>query len=194
MLSEGYSDIKFIGVNGYQYIENDYHCMICDNPDACSNCNEVRILPWVQDVPQIHIDSYDEQACLNNGLYWQLSDQIIHTDINQSDCLANEFTWNEDYMITYDDLNELECLEAGYTWLHDLCIDLNADVCIEDIYGCMQPVDVWGNWDIILRDLIVVNKQGIEVARLNLTYNNPDPNSTCGENYQTIKELIIGAR
>ena len=57
-----------------------------------------------------------------------------------------------------------------------------------------QPADVWENWDITLRDLVIVNKQGYEVARLNLTYNNPDPNSTCGENYQTIKDLIIGAR
>ena len=39
-----------------------------------------------------------------------------------------------------------------------------------------------------------INKEGFEVSGLNLTGNNPDPNSTCGENYQTIKDLIIGAR
>ena len=44
----------------------------------------------------------------------------------------------------------------------------------------LQDVDIWGNWDITLRDLVIVNKQGYEVSRLNLTGNNPDPNSTCG--------------
>ena len=45
-----------------------------------------------------------------------------------------------------------------------------------------------------VRDLVIVNRYGYEVARLNLTYANPDPESTCGENYQTIKDLIIDAR
>ena len=40
-----------IGVNGYAYISNDYHCMVCDTPDECSSCDEIRVLPWVQDVP-----------------------------------------------------------------------------------------------------------------------------------------------
>ena len=43
-------------------------------------------------------------------------------------------------------------------------------------------------------DLVIVNKEGYEFARINLTNTNPDPNSTCGENYQTIKDLIISAR
>ena len=46
LVDEGYEDIKFVGVNGYAYINNDYHCMICDTPDECSNCSEERILPW----------------------------------------------------------------------------------------------------------------------------------------------------
>ena len=40
-----------MGVNGYAYISNDYHCMICDTPNECSNCENIRILPWVQDIP-----------------------------------------------------------------------------------------------------------------------------------------------
>ena len=168
--------------------------MICDDPDSCGSCDEIRVLPWVQDIPHLYIENYDEEACSLNGYSWQFSEQIIHSDMDQSTCLSNGYTWHEDYMMTYNDLTEVECLNAGYTWFHDLCVDIDAEVCIEEIYGCMQPVDVWGNWDIVLRDLVVVNKQGIEVARLNLTYNNPDPNSTCGENYQTIKDLIIGAR
>ena len=80
----------------------------------------------------------------------------------------------------------LTCEDNGFTWFHSDCI--------EYVYGCVVEADVWGNWDVNLRDLVIVNKEGYEVARLNLTYNNPDPNSTCGENYQTIKDLIIGAR
>ena len=62
------------------------------------------------------------------------------------------------------------------------------------MYGCVEEVDVWENWDITLRDLVIVNREGYEVSRINLTYANPDPNSTCGENYETIKQLIIDAR
>ena len=113
---------------------------------------------------------------------------------NEEDCEANDFTWQGGFQIIHDDLTQEECEANGYTWFHDQCIDLDAEICIEDVYGCMQQIDVWENWDITLRDLVIVNRYGYEVARLNLTYTNPDPESTCGENYQTIKELIIDAR
>ena len=164
LVEEGYDDIKFVGVNGYAYINNDYNCMICDSPDECSNCTEERILPWVQDVPAIIIEEYE----------------------NQIDCEQNELSWGVGEQISWSLLGESECIENGYSWFHGECIEF--------IYGCLQDVDIWGNWDITLRDLVIVNKQGYEVSRLNLTGNNPDPNSTCGENYQTIKDLIIGAR
>ena len=47
---EGYTEVNIIGINGFQYLDNDYHCMICDTPDECSSCDEERILPWVQDL------------------------------------------------------------------------------------------------------------------------------------------------
>ena len=138
--------------------------MVCDTPDECSNCDEVRVLPWVQDVPNnINPDYSSQSECEDNGFNWDIGETIIHEDMDQVTCEAN-----------------------GYMWFHEDCI--------EYIYGCVQQVDVWGNWDITLRDLVIVNKDGFEVARLNLTYTNPDPNSTCGENYQTIKDIIIGAR
>ena len=153
-----------MGVNGYQYITNDYHCMVCDNPDDCSNCDEIRVLPWVQDVPSIFNENYSSQSdCEESGFEWDIGEQIIHEDMDQTTCEEN-----------------------GYTWFHTDCI--------EYIYGCVEEVDVWGNWDITLRDLVIVNREGYEVTRLNLTYTNPDPNSTCGENYETIKQLIIDAR
>ncbi len=195
LLSEGYNDIKFIGVNGYSYIDNDYHCMICDNPDNCSNCDDIRILPWVQDLPFVFTsENITQEECETNGNTWDVGEEILHEDLNQEECETNGFSWEDGFQIIYDDLTQQECIDNGYTWFHNDCIDFNAELCVEQFYGCLEPADVWGNWNIILRDLVIVNKQGYEVARLNLTYANPDPNSTCGENYQTIKDLIIGAR
>tara|TARA_B110001454_G_C12565275_1_gene369496 strand:+ start:154 stop:660 length:507 start_codon:yes stop_codon:yes gene_type:complete len=168
--------------------------MICDNPLNCGNCEDIRVVPWVQDYPFIFNEDYSQEDCENSDFEWTVGEQIIHEDMDQNTCIDNGFNWVENYSIIYDDLNQIECEENGYTWFHDQCIDLDAEICIEDIYGCMQSADVWGNWDITLRDLVIVNRYGYEVARLNLTYTNPDPNSTCGENYQTIKQLIIDAR
>ena len=56
--------------------------------------------------------------------------------------------------------------------------------------------DVWDLWDISLRDFIILDRYGVEFARVNLTYNNPDPNDLgeCSDNYQKIKDLILAAR
>ena len=110
LVSEGINDVKIIGINGFQYIEDSYSCMICN--DECTTCSEPRTLPWTQDI--------DEDGD-GNG-------------------------------------------------------------------------DVWEDWGITLRDLVIVDRDGVELARINLTYNNPDPNSTCGENYETIKNLILSFR
>jgi len=53
---------------------------------------------------------------------------------------------------------------------------------------------VWDMWDITLRDFVILDRNGRYVTRINLTSTNPDPNSTCGENYDTIKELLISIR
>ena len=56
--------------------------------------------------------------------------------------------------------------------------------------------DVWDLWDASLRDFIILDRYGNEFARVNLTYNNPDPTELgeCTENYQKIKDLILAAR
>ena len=110
LILEGINDVEIIGINGFQYINDSYSCMICD--DECSTCGEPRILPWTQDI--------DEN---------------------------------------------------------------------EDGQG-----DVWREWGVTLRDFVIVGRDGQELARINLTYNNPDPDSTCGENYETIKNLILSFR
>ena len=110
LISEGIDDVKIMGINGFQYIDDSYSCMICD--EGCTTCSEPRILPWTQDIDE----------------------------------------------------------------------DENGDG------------DVWEEWEVTLRDLVIVGRDGVELARINLTYNNPDPNSTCGENYETIKNLILSFR
>ena len=56
--------------------------------------------------------------------------------------------------------------------------------------------DVWDSWNILLRDLIILYRDGLEFARINMTYNNPDPTELgeCSGNYQKIKDLILAAR
>ena len=110
--SEEIYDVSIMGINGYQYINDSYACMICDPDATCNNCDDVRILPWTQDLDQ-----------------------------------------NGDY-----------------------------------------EGDVWQDWNATIRDLVIVGRNGEELARINLTYNNPDPDSTCGENYETIKNLILSFR
>ena len=127
-MSEGITDVKMMGVNGYQYIGDSMSCMICDNECSSSTCdNGPRILPWTQD--------YD------------------------------------------DGIN---------------CINENSSLCLpEDEDG-----DVWDLWDASLRDFIILDRYGVEFARINLTYNNPDPTELgeCSGNYQKIKDLILAAR
>ena len=138
LISEGYTEINIVGVNGFQYLSNDYHCMICDTPDECSNCNEARILPWVQD-----LDDDD-----NNEIW----------DDYGADGVPNT-----------DDLGE-------------------GDGIPDESYG-----DVWENWDINLRDLVILDRQGNYRSRINLTGFNPDPTALgeCTDNYETIKQLIL---
>ena len=117
-----------MGVNGFQYINDSIHCMICDDECTSSTCAAgPRILPWSQDQD--------------------------------------------------DGIN---------------CQDENEGLC----EGGDEISDVWDSWDILLRDFIILDRNGIEFARVNLTYNNPDPTELgeCSDNYQKIKDLILAAR
>ena len=72
------------------------------------------------------------------------------------------------------------------------CLGPNEGLCyVHDENG-----DVWDLWDATLRDFIILDKHGVEFARINLTYNNPDPTELgeCTGNYQKIKDLILAAR
>jgi len=124
----GITDVKIIGVNGYQYINDSISCMICTDECTSSTCDSgPRILPWVQD--------YDDgENCQEE---------------NQGLCEAN------------DDIS-----------------------------------DVWDSWNALLRDFVILDRNGVEFARVNLTYNNPDPTELgeCSGNYQKILNLILAAR
>ena len=136
--NEGYTEINIIGINGFQYFDNDFHCMICDTLDECSNCDQERILPWVQD-----LDDDD-----NNEIWDDYgADGIPNTnDIGEGDGLPDA------------------------------------------TYG-----DAWETWDVSLRDLVVLDRNGNYITRINLTGFNPDPTALgeCTDNYETIKELIL---
>jgi len=136
--AEGYTEVSMMGINGFQYLDNDYHCMICDTPDECSSCNEERKLPWVQD-----LDDDD-----------------------------NDEIW-DDYGV--DGIPDTGDLGEG-------------DGLPDESYG-----DVWESWEISLRDLVFLDREGNYITRLNLTAFNPDPTALgeCTGNYDTIKQLII---
>ena len=128
LVEEGITDVKMMGINGYQYINDSVDCMICAEECTSYTCDGgPRFLPWTQD--------YD------------------------------------------DGIN---------------CQGANEELCEEGD----EDGDVWDSWNILLRDLIILDRDGVEFARINLTYNNPDPTELgeCSGNYQKIKDLILAAR
>ena len=56
--------------------------------------------------------------------------------------------------------------------------------------------DVWDSWNASLRDFIILDRNGIELHRINFTGYNPDPAGAgeCSGNYETIKNLILQSR
>lgn len=111
-MSEGITEVSIMGANGYQYINDAYGCMICDDSCTSSTCDSgPRILPWTQD------------------------------------------------------------------------LDSDGD----------DTGDVWESWDVTLRDLVFLDRNGYYVTRINLTSYNPDPigMGECTDNYSTIKQLIL---
>ena len=98
-----------------------------------------------------------------------------------------------DCMICSDECTSSTC-DAGpriLPWTQDYDDGLNCQGDNQDLCeGGDDISDVWDLWDILLRDFLILDREGNLVARINPTYNNPDPNSTCGENYQTIKRVL----
>ena len=139
-----------MGINKYQYSGSSDSCMLCQDPDACSNCDETRTLPWTQDVPSDIFPEFDMEN---------------YEDLNGDGSSENEAG--------------TACQNAGHIWngYEDECFDPYAAEIM----------------DAALRDFIILNQDGKEVARVNLTGYNPDPSGTgeCSGNYEAIKSLII---
>ena len=121
IVSEGFVDIKFMGVNGYQYINDNYYCMVCDDPSSCSNCDEIRVLPWVQDVPSTFNDNYSSQSdCEEAGFEWNIGEQDTSECI---DCIIGDI--NDDSSLNILDLVSISNLILDNSY--DECGDTNSD-------------------------------------------------------------------
>tara|TARA_Y100000593_G_scaffold4279_1_gene8482 strand:+ start:2831 stop:3595 length:765 start_codon:yes stop_codon:yes gene_type:complete len=59
--------------------------------------------------------------------------------------------------------------------------------CICDI------TDIWTEWDVTIRDLYIIDGDHNVRLRLNLTGNNPEQDSGCGDTYSILRNSIIGA-
>jgi len=97
----------------------------------------------------------------------------------------------------------------GYQYIND---SMGCMICDDSCTSCDEPRvlpwaqdldsdkdgqgDVWRDWDATLRDLIILDRDGIEVARVNLTPYNPDPAGigSCTGNYEEIKQIILTLR
>ena len=54
--------------------------------------------------------------------------------------------------------------------------------------------DVWSKWGVRLRDLYILNEEGILYGMVNLTGYDPDPQVNGGNNYNDLKQLILDAK
>tara|TARA_B110000438_G_scaffold263152_1_gene274928 strand:- start:637 stop:1068 length:432 start_codon:yes stop_codon:yes gene_type:complete len=135
------------------------------------------------------------------GVLNDLHDELAAEGINDIHIMGmNGFQYIDDSvgcMLCDDSCTSTTCDSGPRTlpWTQDYddgenCTGDNDGLCIaDDTLG-----DVWDMWDVILRDLVILDRDGRYVTRINLTATNPDPSSTCGQNYDTIKELLISIR
>jgi hypothetical protein len=115
-----------MGINKYQYSGSSNTCMLCENPESCSNCDEARTLPWTQDIPSEVFPEFDMEN---------------YEDLNGDGSSENEAG--------------TACQNAGHIWngYEDECFDpYTAEIMAA-----------------ALRDFIILNQDGKEVARVNLS-------------------------
>ena len=139
-----------MGINMYQYSGSSNTCMMCNDPDLCSACDEPRTLPWTNDYPS---ETFPE---FNMENFEDIDDDGSSEDEAKAACESAGHLWN-----SYDDV-------------------------------CFEPY-VADIMDANLRDFIMMDRTGNEIARVNLTGYNPDPIGAgeCSGNYESIKNLII---
>ena len=91
-----------------------------------------------------------------------------------------------DCMICNDKCTSSTCSDGPriLPWTQDYddgfnCSNENELLCQEND----ETGDIWDLWDITLRDLVITSSNGSYITRINLTGNNPDPSSDCGNVY-----------
>ena len=126
---------------------------------------------------------------INGKQYDYNSNTCMLCDCESGTCVEDRILpWTQD---TYDSIydiydNEGECEDNYAADDDELIWHDNDDYCFDPY--------VWGLWESIIRDFYILDKSGKLVAKINLTYNNPDPTENCGNNYQIIKDLLIQSR
>ena len=126
---------------------------------------------------------------INAKQYDDNSNTCMLCDCEGGSCVEDRvLPWTQD---TYDSLyvdfdNEATCEDNQSVDGDNLIWHNNEEYCFDPY--------VWGLWDTIIRDFFILDRQGRLVAKINLTYNNPDPSENCGNNYQIIKDLLIQSR
>ncbi len=57
-----------------------------------------------------------------------------------------------------------------------------------------EESNIWYDWDVTLRDLYILDRNGNFVTKINLTTYNPDPSTPCTTNYDALYDLLISIR
>ena len=80
-----------MGINGFQYIDDSYSCMICNDSCTSSTCADgPRILPWAQDYDDgLNCQGDNEELCSAND---DESDVWDIWDINIRDLIIFFYT------------------------------------------------------------------------------------------------------
>lgn len=110
--------------------------------------------------------------------------------------------------VRFGDLNEMyeEFLAEGVNdiiFVGNSGINYDTDDYSDMVDGTIIPwtqdteqYDIWDAWDISLRDLVVLNREGFEITRINLSTYGIDSSGIgeCTGNYETIKNLLLEFR
>ena len=108
--------------------------------------------------------------------------------------------WTHDFIATC----ELDGVDPVFTSEHEYnkCSGVTGGAnpmdcgssCGNGVESCICDLtDIWTEWDVTIRDLYVMDGEHNVRLRLNLTGNNPEEGSGCGDTYNIIRNTIIGA-
>ena len=140
---------------------------------------------------ELVLEGYDDIKIMgvNGKQYDYSSDTCMLCDCVGGSCIDDRILpWAQDSLDMVYDIYDEEgvCEDNVGEDGDDLIWHDNSDYCF-DPYA-------WVLWDVLIRDFFILDRNGTLVAKINLTYNNPDQNENCRNNYQVIKDLLIQSR